>query len=103
MVLAVLSYASYLNEKEAKSHAGGHHFLSEDVPFPPNVGTIHNVAEIIKGVMSLAAEAKLSTMYSNACKAAEEQIILDAMGHRQPSTPMQVDNSPTESIVNKWV
>ncbi len=63
MVLAVHSDASYLNEEEARSRAGGHHFLLEDVPFPPNNGAIHNVAEIIKGVMSSAAEAELGAMY----------------------------------------
>jgi hypothetical protein len=46
MVLAAHSNASYLNEEEAQRQAGGHHFLSEDVPFPPNNGAIHNVAEI---------------------------------------------------------
>ncbi len=46
MVLAVHSDASYLNEEEARSRAGGHHFLSEDVPLPRNKkGAIHNVAE----------------------------------------------------------
>ena len=75
MVLAVHSDASYLNEEEARSRASRHHFLSEDVPFPPNNGAIHNVAEIINGVMSLAAEAELGAMYINARKAVEEQII----------------------------
>ena len=32
---------------------------------PPNNGAIHNVAEIIKGVMSSAAEAELGAMYIN--------------------------------------
>ncbi len=36
MVLAVHSDASYLNEEEARSRAGSHHFLSEDVPLSPN-------------------------------------------------------------------
>jgi hypothetical protein len=103
MVLAVHSDASYLNEKEARSRAGGHHFLSEDVPFSPNNGAIHKVAEIIKGVMSSAAKAELGAMYINACKAVEERIILDAMGHKQPATPIQVDNSMAEGIVNKRV
>jgi hypothetical protein len=66
MVLAVHSDASYLNEEEARSRAGGHHFLPENVPLPPNNGAIHNVAEIIKGVMSSAAEAELGAMYINA-------------------------------------
>ena len=87
MVLAVHSDASYLNEEEARSRAGGHHFLSEDVPLLPNNGTIHNVAEIIKGIMSSAAEAELGAMYINARKAVEERIILEEMGHKQPATP----------------
>lgn len=103
MVLAVHSDASYLNEEEARSRAGGHHFLSEDVPLPPNNGAIHNVAEIIKGVMSSAAEAELGAMYINARKAIEERIILEEMGHKQPATPVQVDNSTAEGIVNKRV
>jgi hypothetical protein len=103
MVLAVQSDASYLNEEEARSRAGGHHFLSEDVPLPPNNGAIHNVAEIIKGVMSSAAEVELGAMYINARKAVEERIILEEMGHKQPATPVQVDNSTAEGIINKRV
>jgi hypothetical protein len=74
MVLAVHSNASYLNEEEAQSRAGGHHFLSENVPLPPNKGAIHIITEIIKGGMSSAATAELGAMYTNACKAVEEQI-----------------------------
>ena len=69
MVLAVHSNASYLNKEEAQSRAGGHYFLSENVPLPSNNGNIHNVAEMIKGVISSAAEAKLGAMYINARKA----------------------------------
>jgi hypothetical protein len=103
MVLVVHSNASYLNEEEARSQAGGLQFLSEDVPFPPNNGAIHNVAEIIKGVMSSAVKAELGAMYINACKAVKEYIILDAMGHKQPAYPVQVDNSMAKGIVNKRV
>ena len=82
MVLAVHSDASYLNEEEARSRAGGHHILSENVPFPPNNSAIHNVAKIIKGVMSSASETELGAMYINAQKAVEERIILEEMGHK---------------------
>ena len=70
---------------------------------PPNNGAIHNVAEIIKGVMSSAAEAELGAMYINARKAVEERIILEEMGDNQPATPIQVDNSTAEGIINKRV
>ena len=72
MVLAVHSNASYLNEKKARSRAGSHHLLSENVPLPPNNRAIHNVAEIIKGVMSYAAKAELGAMYINAHTTVEE-------------------------------
>jgi hypothetical protein len=59
--------------------------------------------KIIKGVMSSAAEAELGAMYINARKAVKIRIILEEMGHKQPATPVQVDNSTAEGIVNKRV
>ncbi len=53
--------------------------------------------------MSSAAEAELGAMYINALKAVKERMVLDVMGHKQPATPVQVDNSTAEGIVNKWV
>jgi len=103
MILAVHSNAEYLNEQNARSRAGGHHFLSEDVPLPPNNGAIHNIAEIIKAVMSSAAEAETGALYINARKAVEEQNILEELGHKQPPTPIQTDNSMAEGIVNNRV
>ena len=63
MILAVHSNAGYLNEENARNRAGGQHFLSEDVPLPPNNGAIHNIAEIIKSVMTSAAEAEMGVIY----------------------------------------
>eukprot|EP00804_Cyclotella_cryptica_P014502 CCRYP_004803-RE/>CCRYP_004803-RE protein AED:0.38 eAED:0.38 QI:0/0/0/1/0/0/2/0/429 len=103
MILAVHSDAGYLNENEARSRAGGHHFLSENVPFPPNNGAVHNVAKIIKAVMSSAAEAETGGLYINARKAVEERNILEELGHKQPPTPIQTDNSTAEGIVNNRV
>jgi hypothetical protein len=53
--------------------------------------------------MSSAAEAELGAMYINAHTAVEEQIILEEMGHKQPATPVQVNNSTAKGIINKWV
>ena len=52
MVLAIHSDVGYLNEEGARSHAGGHHFLSKNVAAPSNNGAIYNKASIIKSVMS---------------------------------------------------
>ena len=59
MVLAIHSNAGYLNQEGARSRAGGHHFLSENVASPSNNGAINNEASIIKAVVSSAAEAKI--------------------------------------------
>eukprot|EP00804_Cyclotella_cryptica_P007737 CCRYP_001354-RA/>CCRYP_001354-RA protein AED:0.46 eAED:0.44 QI:0/0/0/1/1/1/2/0/163 len=77
-----------------KMHAAGGRapLLSKTCPSPNN-GAIHNVAEIIKAVMSSAAEAE----------AVEERNILQELGHKQPPTPIQTDNSTAEGIVNNRV
>ena len=69
MILAVHSDAGYANEKKSRSRAGGHFFLSNDDKFPPNNGAILTVATIIKAVMSLAAEAELGALFTNAKEA----------------------------------
>jgi hypothetical protein len=66
MVLAIHSNAGYLNEEGARSCAGGHHFLSENVATPSNNGAIYNKASIIKSVMSSTAKAEIGELYINA-------------------------------------
>ena len=53
--------------------------------------------------MSLVAEAEIGAMYVNAREAVPARKILDEMGHRQPRTPMNTDNSSTHSIVTNNV
>jgi hypothetical protein len=100
MVLVTHSDAGYLNEEGARSRAGGHHFLSENIANPSNNGAIYNEASIIKSVMSSAAEAEIGALYINARKGVEERNILEEMGHLQPPTPVQTDNSTADGIVN---
>ena len=63
MKLAVHSGASYLSEPKARSRAGGHFFLSNEATIPQNNGTILNIAQIIKHVMTLETEAEIATLY----------------------------------------
>ena len=51
MILAAHSDASYLSKPKARSRAGAHIFLSEDVDDPPNNGAILTIAKIIKNVI----------------------------------------------------
>ena len=100
MVLAIHSDARYLNEEGARSQAGGHHFLSENVTTSSNNGAIYNEASIIKAVMSSAAEAEIGVVYINSQKGVKEHNILKEMGRTQPPTPVQTDNSTAYGIIN---
>ena len=103
MVLAIHSDASYLSEARARSRAGGHFFMSNNSEFPPNNGAVHTVAQIIKAVMSSAAEAEIGAMYINAREAVPARKALEEMGHPQPKTPMQTDNSAAHQVVTNNV
>ena len=100
MKLAAHSDASYLSEPKARSRAGGHFFLSSSAEIPPNNGAILNIAHIIKHVMASATEAELAALYIVAREAVYIRIILEEMGHKQPATPLQTDNSMAEAVVN---
>ena len=100
MKLVVHSDASYLSEPKARSRAGGHFFLSGDTEAPGNNGAVLNIAHIIKHVMSSATEAELAALYIMAREAVYIRIILEEMGHKQPPTPLQTDNSAACGVVN---
>ena len=63
MVLAAHSDAAYLNFTKARSRAGAHIMLSEDVPSPAYNGPVLTVAHIIKKFMSSSEEAELAGLF----------------------------------------
>ena len=69
----------------------------------PNNKAILTVAQIIKAVMSSAAEAELGALFINAREAAHIRQILEELGHKQPPTPIQTDNAAAEVVVNHKV
>ncbi len=103
MILAVHSDAGYANEKKSRSRAGGHFFLSNDEKFPRNNGAILTIATIIKAVMSSAAEAELGALFINAKETVHLRHILEEMGHPQPRTPIQTDNTTAEGVINNKI
>jgi hypothetical protein len=103
MILAVHSNASYLNECKLRSRAGGHFYLSNDVPYPPNNGAILNIAKVIDVVVSSVAEAELGALFMNAREAVYLRCILAKMGHLLPKTPIQTNNSTTEGVINSKI
>ena len=93
MVLAIHSDASNLSEPSTCSRVGGHFFCSSDVD------DLLNISKIPKAVMSSAAEAKLGALYINARKAIPMRQFLEEMGHKQPVTPIQTDNSTALGVI----
>ena len=71
MKLAIHSDASYLSEPQVHSRAGGHFFVSNEATIPANNG-----------------------------EAVYIRIVLPEMGHKQPVTPLQMDNGTAEGVCN---
>ena len=100
MVLAAHSDASNLSEMKARSRACGHFFLLENDHYPNNNGSVLTISQIIKAVMLSAAEAEFGVLYINARELIPLHHLLIKMGHSQPPTPIQTDNSTALGDVN---
>ena len=103
MVLAIHSDASYLSEPNARSRAGGHMFMATDEDIPKNNGAVLNISQIIRAVMSSAAEAELGALFINAKTAVSMRHTLEELGHPQPRTPMQTDNSTAHALLTNKI
>ncbi len=77
--------------------------MSKNVETLPNNGAVFTISQIIKGVMSLVAEAEIGALYINCCEAVPARHVLEFMGHKQPLTSMQTDNTTALGVVNKNV
>jgi hypothetical protein len=114
MILHVESDASYLSESKGRSRAAGLHYLScrshtplvaptATDPSPPSNGAIFVHCQILKEVLSSAAEAELAALFHNGKEAYAIRIILQELGHPQPPTPIVTDNSTASGIANDSV
>jgi hypothetical protein len=103
MVLKAHSDASYLSEAKACSQAGGHFFMSSNTPCPHNNGAVLTIAQIIKAVISSAAEAEIGALCINCWEAVPACHTLEFLGHPQPPTPIQTNNTTSLGIVNNNV
>jgi hypothetical protein len=75
--------------------------MSKNVETPPNNCAVFTILQIIKAVMSLAAEAKISALFINCREAVPARHVIEFMGHTQPPTPMQTDNTTALGAVNR--
>jgi len=51
--------------------------------------------------MSSAAEAEIGALYINSREAVPQRHLLEEMGHPQPPTPIQIDNTTALGVVKK--
>ena len=100
MFLTGHSDASHLSKTKARSIAGAHFFMSNNTTFPPNNGAVFTIYKIIKAVMSSSEEAELGAMFIKCKESIPARQALEEMGHKQPPTPMQTDNTTAHGVVN---
>ena len=103
MILAAHSYDRFNNESKVCSRAGAHIFLSENNPKPEWNGAILTISQIIKFVMSSAAETELGALYITAKEMVPIGQKLIKMVWKQPPSPIQTDNSTAAGFVNKTI
>jgi hypothetical protein len=103
MKLAIHSDALYLSEPKARSRAGGHTFMAGTEEILINNGAVFNILQIIKTVMSSAAEAELGALFINAKMAVSMQCTLEELGHPQTRTPIQTDNSMVHALLTNKI
>ncbi len=96
-------HPTYLLEPKAHSRAGGHMFMAGSEEIPINNRVVLNISQIIKAVTSLAAEAELGALFINAKTAVSMQQTLEEMGHPQPRTPIQTNNSTAHALLTNRI
>jgi hypothetical protein len=102
MILHIQSDASYLSENEAKSRAGGFFYMGNITKNDKKLTNraILVVSKVLKHVMSSEAEAEIGAVFLNAKEGAVIRTTLEELGHKQPPTPMETDNTTATGYSN---
>jgi hypothetical protein len=105
MILHINSDASYLSEKEAKSRAGGFFNMGTSTKTDKKLtnGAILIINKVLKHVMSSAAEAEIGAVFINAKEGSVLPTTLEELGHPQPPTPMETDNTTATCYSNSTI
>ena len=103
MVLSAHSDAAYMKASKARSCAGADIMLSEDASIPKYNGPVLTIAQIIKCVMSSAAEAELAGLYICAKDLVPLCQSLIEMGWPQPQSPTQCKKSTAIGVANETI
>ena len=68
-----------------------------------NNGAVMNVSQLIMVVMLSATEAELGALFINFKLVVLARKTLEELGHPQPKTPMQTDNSTANWLLNNKI
>ena len=107
MILHVDFDAAYLVQDGARSRIAGHYILSSHpppallVPVKAPNAPILVECKTLRPVVASAAEAETGGLFHNAQTILHIRVLLEAIGHRQPPTPLKTDNSIASAFVNK--
>jgi hypothetical protein len=102
MILHIHSDTSYLSENEAKSRAGGFFYMGSNIKTDKKLtnGAILIISKVLKHVMSSAAESEIGAVFINSKEGAVLRTTLGELGHKQPPTPMETDNTTATGYSN---
>ena len=103
MVPSAHTDAENLNVSKDRSQAGAHIMLSEDVPVPSYNVLVLTGAQIIKFVMTSAAESELSGLYIFDKEKVPLRQALVEMCWLQPRSPIQFDDYTAVGVANETI
>jgi hypothetical protein len=78
-------------------------FMAGNEDIPINNGAVFIILQMIRAVMSLAAEAKLGALFINAKIAVSIRHTLEEMGHPQTHTPIQTDKPTAHALLTNKI
>jgi hypothetical protein len=73
---------------------------SDDTAKKLNNGAILIISTVLKHVMSLAAEEEIGAIFINAKEGAVLRTTFEELGHPQPTTPLETDNTTSTGYSN---
>ena len=104
MKLFIHSDASYLSRPNAKSVAGGVHYLVSNNPsLPIRNSPIHCFSSLIPVVVAAVSEAEFAAVFANGQVGSDERTILSSIGYPQSPTDIYTDNECAVGLSNSSV
>ena len=98
--------AAYLVAPGSKTRVAGYFYLSQrykqlpSTPHPPINAPVHIECQLLKHIVSSAAEAETAGIFHNSTTAIPIKNMLEALDHKQHAIPIKTDNSTATAFSN---